>query len=397
MVVIGKTQQDLQNSLNALYDYCCYWGLEVNTSKTKVVVFRKRGPIKMSEKWYYNNEPLEVVNDFNYLGVVFNYTGSFVLNNQCIIGKSLKAMYVLLKNINKLNVTPTVSLQLFDSFVGSILNYACPVWGFSKSKDLERVHLKFCKIILGVKQSACNDAIYGELGRYPLYINRFVHIIKYWFKLLNTDNIILQCIYQNAVEQCNLKGVKNWAYKVKVILNEYGFADVWNFPGQFEVKSFVPVFKQRIIDCFKQKWFTDIAANNVLNTLYVYIKTNFGMENYLNMLYCKSSRICLTKLRISSHKLRIEFARYGRERLERNERLCQLCDINEIEDEFHFVLKCKVFKELRIRYIKKYYYTHTSMYKFIELLQSKNKSVLINLCKYITTADKKRNELMQTI
>jgi hypothetical protein len=41
-------------------------------------------------KWYYDNVPLEVVNDLNYLGIVFNYTGSFVLNNQCIAGKSLK-------------------------------------------------------------------------------------------------------------------------------------------------------------------------------------------------------------------------------------------------------------------------------------------------------------------
>jgi hypothetical protein len=84
-----------------------------------------------------------------------------------------------------------------------------------------------------------------------------------------------------------------------------------------------------------------MAVNNVLNTLYAYVKTSFGMENYLNLLSCKSLRICFTKLRtcISAHKLRIESARYGRNRLERQERICQVCDINEFEDEFHFVLK----------------------------------------------------------
>lgn len=277
------------------------------------------------------------------------------------------------------------------------LNYACPIWGFSKSKDLERIHIKFCKIILGVKQSACNSAIYGELGRYPLYVNRYVHIIKYWFKLMNTDNIILKGIYQNALEQCNLNGTKNWAYLVKNLLNEYGFSDVWNCPQRFEVKTFIPIFKQRVVDCFKQKWFADIAVNNVLNTLYAYVKTSFGMENYLNLLSCKSSRICLTKLRISAHKLRIESARYGRNRLERQERICQVCDINEIEDEFHFVLKCKAYKVLRTKYIKRYYYVHTSMFKFLELLQSNNKGVLINLSKYISSANKIRNDLMQRI
>ena len=46
-------------------------GLAVNTAKTKAVVFRKRGPVGSREHWFYNNEQLEDVNDFIYLGVVF--------------------------------------------------------------------------------------------------------------------------------------------------------------------------------------------------------------------------------------------------------------------------------------------------------------------------------------
>jgi hypothetical protein len=43
---------------------------------------------------------------------------------------------------------------------------------------------------------------------------------------MNTDNIILKGIYQNALEQRNLNGTKNWAYLVKNLLNEYGFGIV---------------------------------------------------------------------------------------------------------------------------------------------------------------------------
>ena len=32
MVILGLSQQDLQNSLNLLYEYCLKWGLTVNTS-----------------------------------------------------------------------------------------------------------------------------------------------------------------------------------------------------------------------------------------------------------------------------------------------------------------------------------------------------------------------------
>ena len=43
MVIVGKDRNDLQRSLDLLNSYCNKWGLAVNTEKTKVVVFRKRG------------------------------------------------------------------------------------------------------------------------------------------------------------------------------------------------------------------------------------------------------------------------------------------------------------------------------------------------------------------
>ena len=98
MVVFGKSVEELQNNLELLNVYCKKWGLEVNTEKTKVMVFRNRGPLKANEKWTYNGKNLEVVNDFNYLGTVFNYTGSFILNQETLAGKGLKALNVLLSN-----------------------------------------------------------------------------------------------------------------------------------------------------------------------------------------------------------------------------------------------------------------------------------------------------------
>ena len=45
--------------------------------------------------------------------------------------------------------------------------YGCELWGYSNIDVLERLHLRFCKILLKVKKSTPNAMVYGELGRHP--------------------------------------------------------------------------------------------------------------------------------------------------------------------------------------------------------------------------------------
>ena len=84
-------------------------------------------------------------------------------------------------------------------------------------------------------------------------------------------------------------------------------------------------------------------------------KNQFEMEKYLLHVNNKNVRSCFTKLRISSHKLMIETGRYNRPRkIPVNERYCNYCKNNNIEDEKHFVLTCKLFETERELFHKNY-------------------------------------------
>ena len=57
--------------------------------------------------------------------------------------------------------------------------------------------------------------VYCELGRLPLYVERQCKMVKYWTKLLNTENCILKGCYDDMFEySCSKPNDKqNWCCK----------------------------------------------------------------------------------------------------------------------------------------------------------------------------------------
>ena len=63
----------------------------------------------------------------------------------------------------------------------------------------------------------------------------------------------------------------------------------------------------------------------------------------------------LTKYRIAhnitAHQLKIETGRYSRNHADRKQRLCTICECNDIEDEYHFILIFPIYRNIRKKYI----------------------------------------------
>ena len=68
-------------------------------------------------------------------------------------------------------------------------------------------------------------------------------------------------------------------------------------------------------------------------------KVHFGFANYLSVIGNFEHRRCLTKLRISAHRLHIETGRY--QGIPLHQRLCEQCDSGEVEDETRKIPHCQ--------------------------------------------------------
>ena len=139
--------------LNLLSEYCTSWKLKVNATKTKVLIFRKGGTLQRNLVFMYEDQPIEIVRSFKYLGIVFTTGGSFSEAQTTLAGQAQKAILKLNKYLYKFTyVSPKHKLELFDKLISPILNYSCEVWGFCQANAVERVHMQFCKKLLGVKE-----------------------------------------------------------------------------------------------------------------------------------------------------------------------------------------------------------------------------------------------------
>ena len=181
-ILLSNSAAGLQKALNDLNQYCKEWKLKVNGSKTKVMIFSKRPAIN-KPVFEYDNAQLDIVDEFKYLGVVFQRNGNFHKCKVHLKEQATKASFALLSKGRRLQLPVDIMMEMFDKTVLPILLYGCEVWGYGNNTILDVVQLKFSKYLLGLKSSTPNCMVYGELGCYPVSLSIKLRMISYWLKL----------------------------------------------------------------------------------------------------------------------------------------------------------------------------------------------------------------------
>ena len=151
IVVFAEISEGLQKGLDFYAEYCNKMKLTVNIEKTKIMFFRNGGNLARNLSFKYEGQTIEIVGKFVYLGIAFTTGGSFNESHETLSGRALKAIFKSNQYLyNFTDLSPKHVLELFDKLVRPILCYAAEVWGLSKIDLQEKIHLKFCKKLLGV-------------------------------------------------------------------------------------------------------------------------------------------------------------------------------------------------------------------------------------------------------
>ena len=136
--------------------------------------------------------------------------------------------------------------------------------------------------------------------------------------------------------------------------------------------------KVKLEESYAKKW-SDTVHNNSSCINYRAMTLVKRMQNYvLKLPKCYIYSMC--KLKCVNHYMPIVAGRYSN--IPIDERICKICQINEIGDEFHYLFNCTFFSPQRARHLKRYYYTQPNMYKMTQLFESPDFNEMLNLAKF---------------
>ncbi len=375
-----ESERDLQVSLNALHSYCAQWGLEVNLSKTKIVIFSK-GRVRKHMQWTFGNDIVEVKDDYIYLGTTFNYNGKFQKAIAKQVNQAKRAMYSMVGKARKLGLPVDIQLHLFDSLILPILLYGCEVWGHSNLDALKSMQLGFYKHILKLNKSTPNCIVHGETGTINVESTVQQRMLNFWERtVLGKQDKISFKIYKILLAKYESKEYQSpWLSKIHNILNGLGLGDIWLSQNPGNIIWFKHIVKQKVIDASTQNWYSRINESGWCRC-YRVLKGEVKLDPYITVLEPKYA-IPLCKFRTAIHKLPIVTGRFAG--IEAQNRTCDLCNLNQIGDEFHYLFSCPHFTNEREIYLHSSYYTNTANEQNIKsLFQSNNYNVLKNLSKF---------------
>ena len=276
--------------------------------------------------------------------------------------------------------------------IAPILNYGCEVWGLRKADPIDTFYLSFLKTILGVKTSTPSCYVYGELGVYPMIVERKFRMIKFWLKIIRSvdnNNNYVQKVYKELIKVNRLMPMYvTWVSQIKSLLENCGFGYIWQQQAVANERKFLKVFKQRLMDMSMQEWSAQVNLTSD-GRLFKHIKLSFQFESYLDITN-KARRVATTRIRLSSHIFNVERGRWSN--IVRNERKCIVCDC--IEDEFHCLVECPRFNNERRGLLTAALENMPNMNNFITFLKSNDVNEQKKLGLLCLKVQKEYRELM---
>ena len=145
--------------------------------------------------------------------------------------------------------------DLFDKMITPILSYGCEVWRCYSMKNLETVHKKICKLVMGMPKTTPSNTIYNVTKRRPLEIEVKSRMVSFWLKSATNQEFKWNHILMNVLFDhiANNYSLSPWCSFVSDILIKNGLGYIFIQPGVYSIPYVRSILRQRLNDQWQQE------------------------------------------------------------------------------------------------------------------------------------------------
>ena len=211
-----------------------------------------------------------------------------------------------------------------------------------KAKEIDQLQNRAIRYFLGVHKFAANAAIVGDMGWLQPKYSRYLQCIRFWNRLINMENGRLTKKIFLWDYECN----NNWNTEMASLFDKLQLREVHGNKHICDVN----IASDKINDLMQSNWKKEAENKPKLRTFVLY-KHEISPELYCCRIINRQRRAIFAQFRSGILPLKIETGRFRKLKVE--ERLCEMCDLNKIEDEQHFLCECPKYSGLRLPLLRK--------------------------------------------
>ena len=315
-----------------------------------------------------NDNPIEQVTSFKYLGLHFHQTGAVAHLVTPIKSKAGGSWAAVQRRHSLLQCGKTINLHLhlLQAVLVSVLLYGCQVWGMHSPRvatanrarlDLQRLYDYYLRTICGLLPSTPRRMLLAELGLLPLQVLWWRQTLRFWNGLaaLPVGSFYHTVCLDNLTDAFQ-GGACNMASSVAGCLSSVGYdmPRVFDVIPLLEIDSIVEALTVQlqdmgsaalycpreaptrgVVSCTYEQWFGPYS----LRRRYCHLPVSGrGMQRFL-------------QFRLGCHGLPVAAGRLaGAAHVDRAHRVCLACNSGAVGDEMHLVFECAALSSLRSRY-----------------------------------------------
>jgi hypothetical protein len=296
---------------------------------------------------------IEVVDRYRYLGLVFTEFMNLNITVKYVAMAAQRALGVLITKSKSQGGLPyQVFTKLYDSLVQPIIDFGAAVWGHKSFSSIQAVLNRAMRYYIGVGHRTPNAELQGEMGWSCSDQRQWVCVTRQWCRLRNlqetrVNKAIFKWAYRHAIQ-----GKRNTHRMIMDFYHSIGMDYLWDMQHEVQYKHLKDDLTTILSEYYEDVWRVKVQRERAIkgighNKLLPYrnFKQSIFTEPYISTRLSRGPRSALAKFRCGIAPLRLETARYTRTPEE--ERMCIVCELNEIESEEHSLIRCVLYSDIQ--------------------------------------------------